>query len=106
MTFYSIAPRSPLSSTPLPNMKKKEKSALPIIIDNSIPSMKKLKGPIMPLIVDNSIDPYLTTEEEDFIFSDNSLEEKEEGGTLEKREKQYVLPVLHHRPKIRFSSTI
>ena len=67
---------------------------------------KKSARPIMPLIVDNSIDPYLTAEEEDFIFSDNSVEEKEEGGALEKREKQYVLPVLHHRPKIRFSSTI
>ena len=99
-------------------MKKKEKKSArpimnPIIIDNSIPNMNKKKEkksahPIMmPLIVDNSIDPYLTTEEEDFIFSDNSVEEKEEeGGALEKREKQYVLPVLHHRPKIRFSSTI
>ena len=67
---------------------------------------KKSARPIMPLIVDNSIDPHITAEEEDFIFSDNSVEEKEEGGALEKREKQYVLPVLHHRPKIRFSSTI
>ena len=57
----------------------------------------------MPLIVDNSIDPYLTTEEEDFIFSDNSVEED---SALEKREEQYVLPVLHHRPKIRFPRTI
>ena len=57
----------------------------------------------LPLIVDNSIDTYLTTgEEEDFIFSDNSIKEEESGNVLEKREKQYILPVLHHRPKIRF----
>ena len=86
LTFYSIAPRSPLS-TPLPNMKKEKKSTRPF-----------------PLIVDNSIDTYSTTKEEDFLFSDNSVEE-EEGGALEKREEQYVLPVLHHRPKIRFSNT-
>ena len=86
LTFYSIAPRSPLS-TPLPNMKKEKKSTRPF-----------------PLIVDNSIDTYSTSEEEDFLFSDNSVEE-EEGGALEKREEQYVLPVLHHRPKIRFSNT-
>ena len=87
LTFYSIAPRRP-PSTPLPNMRKEKKSARPL-----------------PLIVDNSIDTYLTTaEEEDFIFSDNSVEEEAEGGAyLEKREKQYVLPVLHNRPKIRFS---
>ena len=87
LTFYSIAPRSP-PSTPLPNMKKEKKSARPL-----------------PLIIDNSIDTYLTSEEEEeFIFSDNSVEEEAEGGAyLEKREKQYVLPVLHNRPKIRFS---
>ena len=70
-------------------MKKEKKSARPL-----------------PLIIDNSIDTYLTSEEEEeFIFSDNSVEEEEEeeGAYLEKREKQYVLPVLHHRPKIRFS---
>ena len=83
LTFYSIAPRIP-PSTPLPNVKKEKKSARPL-----------------PLIVDNSIDTYLTAEEEDIIFSDNSVEEVE-GAYLEKREKQYVLPVLHHRPKIRF----
>ena len=81
LTFYSIAPLS----SPLPNMKKE--SARPF-----------------PLIVDNSINTYSTSEEEDFLFSDNSVEE-EEGGALEKREEQYVLPVLHHRPKIRFSNT-
>ena len=88
LTFYSIAPRSP-PSTPLPNMKKEKKSVRPL-----------------PLIVDNSIDTYLTAEEEEeeeeFIFSDNSVEE-EGDALLEKREKQYVLPILHHRPKIRFS---
>ena len=90
LTFYSIAPKTP--STPIPKMmaisKKEKKSALP-----------------MPLILDNSIDSYLENEDDDFILSDNSL--LEEKGSLEKRgEKQYVLPVLHHRPKIRFSITI
>ena len=67
--------------------KKEKKSALP-----------------MPLILDNSIDSYLENEDDDFILSDNSLLEEE--GSLEKRgEKQYILPVLHHRPKIRFSIT-
>ena len=68
--------------------KKEKKSALP-----------------MPLILDNSIDSYLENEDDDFILSDNSLLEEE--GSLEKRgDKQYVLPVLHHRPKIRFAIMI
>ena len=88
LTFYSIAPaRTP--STPLPKMALMSKM-----------SMKEKKSALpMPLIIDNSVVDILSAEK-DFVLSDNSLEE-EQSNFVKKREENYVLPILHHRPKIR-----
>ena len=89
LTFYSIAPaRTP--STPLPKMALMSKMS----------NKEKMSALPVPLIVDNSVvDTYLTAEK-DFILSDNSLEEKQ-NSFVNKREENYVLPILQHRPKIR-----
>ena len=89
LTFYSIAPaRTP--STPLPKMALMAKMSM---------KEKKSARP-MPLIIDNSVDDIHQSAEKDFVLSDNSLEE-EQSNFVKKREENYVLPILHHRPKIR-----
>ena len=89
LTFYSIAPaRTP--STPLPKMALMAKM-----------SMKEKKSALpMPLIIDNSVVDIHQSAEKDFVLSDNSLDEKQ-NSFVNKREENYVLPILHHRPKIR-----
>ena len=88
LTFYNIAPaRTP--STPLPKMALMSKMS----------NKEKMSALPVPLIVDNSVDTYLTAEK-DFVLSDNSLDEKQ-NSFVNKREENYVLPILHHRPKIR-----
>ena len=64
-------------------------------------SMKEKKSALpMPLIIDNSVVDIHQSAEKDFVLSDNSLEE-EQSNFVKKREENYVLPILHHRPKIR-----